>query len=224
MSNDGPGVFDNLIGYVGYLFMAQLSASVVNTMTNWLSLCNTMNPSLANIFFGPANRVVGTTCNHVGLSDASDPDFGASNPPARAADVIHKAATLLLAWQGLSFFKDPGQLQWACDEFMGGSYDILPNVAALDLNATLFRNSVCQFVEKDLPSLDSIRKKLDQHTAEIFAETLWSVGNSGQHRQLLCKGYKNGRLENLAARQYFGQEPRRTLEEKIIAHCEEAAV
>lgn len=114
MSNDGPGVFGNLIGYVGDLFMAQLSASVVNTTTNWLSLCNTMNPSLANIFFGPANRVVDSTCCHVGLSNASNPDFGTSNPPTRAADVIHEAATLLLAWQGLSFFRNPGQLRWAC--------------------------------------------------------------------------------------------------------------
>ena len=224
MSNDGQGIFKNLIGYVGDLFVSQLFASVADDSAAWLTLCNTINPSLASIFFGPTNGVASTICSRAGLVNAKALNFGSNNVSARAADIIHESATLLLAWQSLSFFQRAEDLGWACKELMGGSHNILPNVAALDLNATLFRTTMCQFVDKALPSTAHIEDKYDQYTSEIFAETLWNLSDSEKFRAFLCEGYREGRLNNIVSRRYFARRARSTVKQKLGAHCREAQV
>ncbi|KIW00452.1 uncharacterized protein PV09_07977 [Verruconis gallopava] len=224
IANDRLNILSNLIGYVGNLFLSELSAAVISSPENWLTLCNTINPALTGIFFGPANVVVPTVCGYAGFVSAPSPDVGTNDVPPTAAVVVHDAATSLLAWQFVALFQKEEDVNYFCSNFIGGEYDILPAVTGLDLNATLFDATVCQFLNKSLPSVKEIRDHYFIHGAEIFAESLWSISNSAQFRQFVCKGYKKGCLDNFAVPNYYVGSAKQVFDKKIIAHCQASSV
>jgi hypothetical protein len=96
MANGRQNVLFNLIGYVGGLLISELLAAVVDSPENCLTLCNTINPNLTALFFGPTNVVVPIACGYAGVAGPSPPTVGSLQVSADAATIIHDAATLLL--------------------------------------------------------------------------------------------------------------------------------
>jgi hypothetical protein len=209
---------------VARLFESQLAASVVDTEADWLTLCNSVDPALAGMFFGSGNTVVSSICGRAGVEAAPNPSYGSGKAPETAPVVIHRAATLLLAWQIIALLPRPLSIDYFCDDSSLARYNVSTRVAALDLDATLFQETLCQYEAQPLPSVEEIRIRYSQHTGEIFAETLWSLSDSSQFRGFLCQGYTSRGPSRLISQQYFSEEAEDTFGQKISEHCREAGV
>lgn len=103
--NDGENVYLNLIGYVEGLFTSELQAVIVDTPNNWLTLCNSLNPTLSKAILGPNSTISETVCGFAGVSAPTTPHVGSDKIPADAAVIIHTAAAELLGWQIFAFFQ-----------------------------------------------------------------------------------------------------------------------
>jgi len=153
-------------------------------------------------------------CGLAGYTSPPNPDVGDNNVPSDV--VVHNAASELLSWCLVTLFNSQSQIASFCSSY--STY--APNIASINLDATIINSIVCPYQSQTIPSITTLTRNIDIAWTQIFAATLFAVSDSVQYLQFVCKGYKTGNMNNFVRNLDFAD----VLIPLVVANCRAAGV
>lgn len=213
LAKDGQNIFLHILTSVRNVFNLKFLTAFDNKQKTWLTMCNTLNSARLKGFL-LQDTTIGIVCGLAGYSTPPTPDIGDDVVPSDL--VLHNAASELLGWCLVALFNSQSQITSFCSSF--SSY--APKTAGINLDPTIVNGIVCPYQTQTLPTTSQLTRNMDIAWTHIFATTLFAVSDSTQYLEFVCKGYKNGHLNNFVKDVDFED----VLVPLVVANCQAADV